>query len=168
MAIVFQKNCRNTFITMLYSSGLANANPVTAPSAKSVAFTIYGGVQPSAATIVSSWPSYYNTFLLHLSTGASIVQLLPGTVDLGISLTNSGIPTAQTSNAAGTATWAIIWGTQYNPLSYPTTIPNIKFLVVPVSDTSGTAPMRLASTTIASATAYTISDLSITAAGGLA
>jgi hypothetical protein len=37
-----------------------------------------------------------------------------------------------------------------------------------VSNTSGTAPLRMASTTILSATAYTVSDLSLTAAGGIA
>lgn len=169
MAVIFQKNMRNMFINAICNTGLANANPAASPPASiSVGFTIYGGTQPTAADIVANWPSYYNTFLLNLPTAANVYQPDASVVDIGVSLVNTGLPTSQTSNAAGTAEWAIMWGASYNPLSFPTTIPNIKFIVVPVSDTAGTAPLRLASTTIAAATSYTIADFSLTSAGGIA
>jgi hypothetical protein len=170
MAVIFQKNMRNMFINAICNTGLAGANPVNTPPASiDVTFTIYGGTQPTAADIVANWPSYYNTFLLNLPTAANVYQPNAGVVDTGVSLFNTGLPTSQTSNAAGTAEWAIMWGASgYDPLSHPTTIPDTKFIVVPVSNTSGTAPLRLASTTIAAATSYTIADFSLTSAGGIA
>ena len=169
MAIIFHKNIRNAFLYQTWWYGLVgNAAYVPAATPMPCAVTIYGGTQPSAATIAANWASYNTSFLLHLYTGAALGQPSADTVDTGVTVTLTTLPTAQTSNAAGTATWAILWGSALTQGNINAgTIPSTRFIVLPVSSTAGTAPLRMASTTIASSTAYTVADLSLTAAGGI-
>ena len=169
MAVIFHKNIRNGFLCNAWYYGLTGNVPIGTPSAKPCAITIYSGTQPSAASITASWATYNTSFLVHLYTSAALAQPSADVVDTGITITLSTLPTAQTSNLAGTASWAILWGSAFTQATVNgATIPSANFIVLPVSNTSGTAPLRMASTTILSATAYTVSDLSLTAAGGIA
>jgi hypothetical protein len=168
MAIIFYKNIRNGYIgsgLMQYMFGVAPYNP---GAAGTTSWTIFGGAQPTAADLITNWSSYYTTYLLNVYQSAAVYQPNPNTVDVGVSLLNYGTPTAATSFNAGTATWAIMWGGAASPAALAAgTIPSTTFMIVPVSSTSGTAPLRLASTTIAASTAYTIADFLLTAAGGI-
>lgn len=181
MAAIFQKNLRNTFIANTCSLMNSIYNPPnlsggaspTATLSWSGAITFWGGVQPSAADVKNNWvASYKTTYLLHLP-GLTLQGNNLTTPDVGILIVNSTSPTATTAFNSGTITWALIWNYgvtasdiasgSATPTSYP------KYIIVPVSDTSGTYPVRLPTLTVATgATTYTLGDVSITAGGGIA
>ena len=167
MAVIFHKNLRNAFICNPLMRGIFNVGGFSPGSPGGTAYTIFGGAQPTGADVVANWATYYTAYLLHLYQVAQVYQPGCATPDIGIALLNYGTPTAETSFNAGTATWAILWNGSPTPVTMASgTLPSASFMIVPVSDTSGTAPLRLASTTIAAATSYTISDFSLTAGGG--
>lgn len=177
MAIVFQKNVRNSFLNGGTILGLtyaaATANPFDNLSGNSVAVcvTFWGGVQPSAADLATNWISTYKTTaLLHL-VNFQIIQSNAKVANTGITVSNSGLPTAAAALNSGTVTWAVIWPSSFAasnisavtslPASYP------KHIITPVSDVAGSYPLRMANTVLVAGTSYSITDFSLTAAGGL-
>lgn len=104
-------------------------------------FTVYSGIQPTAQQVEANWTSYKssNSNCLAHYTGA-VFQFNSGTNTYYWTNTTSSI-TATALNS-GTATWAIIW--QNTPVDVSlTSIPSSgRFVVVPVTNTSGVGVIR--------------------------
>jgi len=148
---------------------LTNGSPDGAVNAS---ITIYGGTQPTAATIEANWANYNTSYLLHLPN-FSIQQPNAMTAGTGISIVNNGVPAVQPAANTGTATWAILWianiagGTATGQIG-GATLPETKFIILPVSNLTQTYPVRFQNTSITSGVSYTIGDLNILAGGGIA
>lgn len=109
--------------------------------------TIYGGVQPSAATVQADYAFYLNS-ANYLIYSNSLVVTEIDTNKLGANTISL------TANNSGTATWAILWnGTAPSAGS--------RFMIVPVSGIAGNGVVKLSSTTLVSGQTYTLSDLSL-------
>ena len=111
------------------------------------AFTVYSGAQPTAQTVESNWSNYKssNTICLaHYNSGVSF-SYNAGTLTYYFTNTLNSI----TTNAlhSGTATWAIIWNATTADVSLNSIPASSKFVVVPVSDTTGVGAIRYTSTT---------------------
>lgn len=129
--------------------------------------SVYSGVQPSAATIISGWAStYFNTHLAFWSA-VRLGQPNDATSD-GIQLTLTTATSAVTANASGTATWAVLWPSR--PTSLTSTIPSNAFMVLPAGITTTTSNVvQFENPTFVSGTSgYRISAFALTAAGGAA
>lgn len=141
-------------------------------AAVNAAITIYGGTQPTASAIEAGWANYNTSYLLHLPN-FSIQQPNASTAGTGISIVNNGLPAVQPAANTGTASWAILWianvaaGTATGQIG-GATLPETKFIILPVSDLSQTYPVRFQNTSMTSGASYTISDLNILAGGGIA
>lgn len=172
MAIIFQKNVRNNFQNSGFLAALIDSttqNGATSPQ-YATSFTIWGGVQPSSLDFAANYQSTYRlNYLVHLPN-MSIWQPNASVVDTGVTVTNYNIPTAATAPRSGTATWGVLWQSNLpeaqisaNPI--PTMYP--RYVIIPISDVSGTYPVRMLSTSISAGTSYSIADLTITSAGGI-
>lgn len=113
------------------------------------AFTVYSGVQPTAQTVASDWASYKSTnsiCLAHYNGANSTVALNFSYNDGTNSYYFTNPLSTVTVNAlnTGTASWAIIWiyGTYPIDVSLSSIPANSKFIVVPVTDTSGIGVIR--------------------------
>jgi hypothetical protein len=158
MAVIFHKNLRNLMIR----SG------IWSPGAYTYAITVYGGVQPSAATVSSGWSTtYYNTYLGHW-TSVPLTQPNEDVVDAGIQLTLSTVTSTITANASGTATWAIMWPN--NPSTLTSTIPNQQFIIVPagIRTTTKNVVQFTDPTFVSGTSGYRINSFALTATGGSA
>lgn len=143
-------------------------NALTNPTG-TVNVTVYGGTQPSAATILSGWTTYNTSFLFH-QPSIGIVQTAYSSDSVASKLTINGTPTAVTASNTGTATWAIVWvnggtaiaaGTGAGQISNAT-IPNTRFIVCPVTTTASvTGFVLLSSTSITSGTSATVNNFNI-------
>lgn len=132
--------------------------------------TVYGGTQPSAATVASNWTSYNSNFLCHFSAitptqpNADSLTAYPQSLQFSSSSTN-------TASNTGTATWCIIWSHSVATITAASlvgaTIPTTMFLVADVSDISGTGVVKLLSTSITSGSSYSVADFQIIAGGGV-
>lgn len=174
MTIIFQKNVRNNFMNAGFlctqfnrsvSEGAASINYLTS-------FTIWDGAQPSAADLFTNWTSTYKTsWLVHLSS-FNIWQPNASVADTGITATNFNLPVAAVAPRSGTATWGVLWSNSLSEASLTATTPAPqsypRYVIIPISDTSGTYPVRMLTTSISAGTSYSIVDLTITAAGGIA
>ena len=172
MAVIFQKNLRNTFLYCFNGAAMhGNYIPANAANGFLTALTIYGGMQPTAAQFYNGWysPGYNNSMLLHFSD-LTLYQPNATVADTGVALINSGTPDPVAATNTGTAAWAVLWNQPYTlgtlqgtnaPQSYP------KWVIIPISTLSGTLPIRMTSLSVGGST-YSIADFSITAAGGIA
>lgn len=178
MAVIFHKNMRNGFLNTAYMAvGGPNTTLAVAGLGIGSSATFYGGVQPTAAAFIAGWVSTYSSnMLLHLN-GANIYQPNAKTINTGIVLVNYGsLPTPTAALATGTTTWCVQWFANYGspptlaelianggpgPSGYP------KCIITPVSDTTGSAPVRFTNTSLVSGTSYTLADIQLTAAGGI-
>jgi hypothetical protein len=137
------------------SSFSSSKNPTA-----TVAVTVYSGVQPSAATITSSWASYNTTFLFH-QPGVTFTQPTWSSATLGGQLPMTASPTAVTAANSGTASWAIIWcnnvaaGTGAGQISNGT-IPNASFIVGGVTLATGNGLISVTDTNIVSGTSVSV------------
>lgn len=114
--------------------------------------TIYSGVQPTAAAIAAAWASYNSTqpsFLCHY-TGVIWVQALAGKAPFASINT---FPADATPTNNGTGTWAIIWPSNVLLAAMgDATIPNVDFIVGPVSLTDGDGIIKFDSVAFATST----------------
>lgn len=139
---------------------VAQATPSVVVSA-----TIYSGVQPSAATIFSSWASYNTSFLFH-QPSLTIIQPSWNSPTTGGILVLSGSPTAVTASNSGTASWAILWcsnvasGTGAGQISNAT-IPNANYIVGPVTLGSGKGIITMGDTNVVSGATVSILSASL-------
>ena len=131
------------------------------------AITLYGGSQPAADSVVSSWATYNTSFLVHWQ---NIPLINPAPSSSAPFLTNRTLPSAVAATNSGTASWAIVWagnpatGTAAGQISNAT-IPTTSFIIVPVSDVFGTGVLKLTTTTIVAATSYMFLDFTMKAGG---
>jgi hypothetical protein len=176
MAVIFHKNMRNGFLNTAYMA-VGGPNPTLAVAGLGIgsSATFYAGVQPTAADFIADWSTtYISNMLLHLD-GANIYQPNATTINTGVVLVNyASLPTPTAAIATGTTTWCVQWFANYgSPPTLADLITNggpsgyVKFIITPVSDTSGSAPVRFTNTSLVSGTSYTLADIQLTAAGGI-
>lgn len=153
---------------MIYSSSIRNLfigrgilNNISAPHA----ISIYQGTQPTAAAITAAWANYNSPaggLLVHY-VGATWTQPNANAAN-GIYMQLSTLPAAATPLDTGTATWAIMWASNVSQATVlGATLPNISFIVVPVSNTVTNGVIRFTSTAISTGVAVAIVDGSIAA-----
>lgn len=116
--------------------------------AQTCSVSVYSGVtQPTAAEIAADWASYRSTtanFLVHYAN-----QVSWSVNSLTYYFTNTSNTISANPLRAGTATWAIIWfGNVTDVQAAATSLPMSNFIVVPVSDTSGTGVIRYTDTAL--------------------
>lgn len=166
MAIIFYRSIRHSFLHMgIIRSGTGAAFNLTRST---FAITVYSGVQPSAATITSTWTSYNTTFLAHWpgvvlnQPNATVGIDSPQALQL---YTASGNATAANS---GTASWAIMWPTNPSQATISgASLPSTSFIVLPVSLVTGSGMIRFNDLTFTSGSSYAINDVNIRATGGV-
>lgn len=169
MALIYSPSISNMFVfrgilgavTSITTTGTGvNVQPTA-----SMSLTVYSGVQPSAATITSSWASYNTTYLFHLP-GVSYIQPLVNQIPAGGFITRANVPTAVTATNSGTASWAIVWcsnvaaGTAAGQIGNAT-IPNTNFIVGPVTLGNGNGIVTMNSLTVTSGVSTNILDSTI-------
>jgi hypothetical protein len=111
------------------------------------AVTIYSGVQPTAQTVESNWLTYKSSNTICLAHYNNMISFSYNIGTLTYYFTN--VSNTITTNAlhSGTATWAIIWNATTADVSLNSIPASSKFVVVPVSDTTGVGAIRYTSTT---------------------
>lgn len=147
MAIIIHPNIKQLYATVM-------ASLFAAPSS----ITIYSGAQPTAPQIIAAWPSYNTTnasFLLHYQ---SVTWGVPtGLTSIGVTT----FPPATLPTNTGVASWAILWMTSIAVGTMGTgTLPNLNFVVVPVSSAGGTGVVKFSDTAITTGTAVSLYDAS--------
>jgi hypothetical protein len=109
--------------------------------------TIYSGEQPTADTVAANWSSYRTTnasCITHIQTGITYGWNPATSTTFFTNVSGSITGTALNT---GTATWAILWDTTVTPVQAGlTTLPDERFLVVPVGTTSSNAVIRFTNT----------------------
>lgn len=155
MALIFSPS-----VTILMANGAVLQNLMPYGGQAATAITIYSGVQPSAATIVSNWSTYNSTnasLLVHFN---SIVWALAANNSSAVDVSTT--PSATPINT-GTATWAILWTNMAVTTAQLAsgTLPTPLFFVAPVSNINGTGIVRFTSNSMTSGTAVTIADAGI-------
>lgn len=144
MAITFNTNIASAYMGLGF-------NPIMIPT-NGASISVYSGARPTAATLASNWSSYNSntsSFLLPYfagGTNAWVFSSVSNSWALVPSLYNNFIGSILHT---GTATWAVIWGAYMTTISnYNTaTLPTTNFIVVDVSDSTGTGTLRLNNTT---------------------
>lgn len=163
MAILYYRTIRNLFLGggILFSATTRAAN-----ERATFAFTVFSGVQPSAATITSTWTNYNTTFLAHWQ-GIQVYQPSYSTTDAQSLSLYSGSSSSTAANS-GTASWAIMWPTNPSQATISgSTLPSTSFIVLPASALAGTGMIRFSNTSFVSGNSYTIDDINIAASGGV-
>ena len=125
--------------------------------------SIYSGVQPSAADILTNWSNYNSSntnFLAHYTdTTWYTPSEFPATPRLMI---NGGNVSATPINS-GLASWAILWCTNVGTAGVAgATIPTTYFVVVPVGDSTTNAILRFNDANLVAGTPVVIIDGTIT------
>lgn len=174
--MIYQKSLTGSLVCsgILKGMGLLDTDIITFVTNSTNAYgmtnvTVYGGVQPAAATIAASWATYNTSFLFH-QPSIYLLQSNYSTYAAAGKLVKSGTPTAVTAANTGTATWAIVWvnggtaiaaGTAAGQISNAT-IPSTQFIVCPVTTTAaGTGFVLLSSTSITSGVSSTVDNFNI-------
>lgn len=144
-----------------------STNSISVPATRSTpirAFTVYSGVQPTAQTVEASWTSYNSSNSICLahynSSAAPSYSYNSGT--LTYYFTNTSNTITATALNSGTATWAIIWMTDNADISLTSIPASGKFVVVPVTNTSGVGVIRYTNTTATQGSAFVPYDGGIT------
>lgn len=132
--------------------------------------SLHSGTQPTANTISENWTAYN-------WTNSSFLSLTPITISKwGNTGTYSASYQTGTGIRNGTAEWAVFMSVRANvnavgsPVSTSTyttssynlsSPPNSYFIVVPVSDSTGTGVVRLINPAISSGGVFTVTDISM-------
>jgi len=136
----------------------AIANQIAA-SATTVEVSVYSGAQPTPALFEANWSTAHNSsnasFLAHF-TGVALSQ--PGQAALLQIVLNTSTATPANS---GLALWAVIWGGAVSSNLAGATIPNDRYMIVPVSDANGSGVVRFNNNNLVSGTPVTIVDCTI-------
>jgi len=111
------------------------------------AMTIYSGAQPTAQTVESNWTAYKSSNTICLAHYNNMVSFQYNAPTRTYYFTNT--TSAITTNAlrSGTASWAIIWMATTADVSLNSIPASGKFVIVPVSDTTGVGAIRYTDTT---------------------
>lgn len=133
--------------------------------------TVYGGSQPTAATIAANWSNYRSSnasCLAHFVTGPT------WTYNAGTKTYYNASPLSTTNVFnTGTATWAICWTSVTNWSTFSgavsliqlssTTLPNNGgFTVVPVTSSTGIGVIRMTTDQIVPGTTATVTASGLT------
>lgn len=109
--------------------------------------TIYSGEQPTADAVAASWGTYRTTnasCIAHIQAAPTYYYNFPTSTTYFTAVLS---PVSSTALNTGTATWAILWDTVVTPVQAGlTTLPDERFLVVPVGTTSSNAIIRFTNT----------------------
>lgn len=170
MALIYSPSISNCFMLrgiMGAMSGVSLTSTFYQPQPNpTVAITVYSGTQPSAASITASWASYNTNYLFH-QPGVSYIMPNFQTAGAGAFLSRNNSPTAVTATNTGTASWCIIWcsnvaaGIGTGQIS-SSTIPNVNFIVGPVTLSTSTGLVTLTSLSVNGGTTATILDSTLT------
>jgi len=132
---------------VLWRQGLLHALGATAATvvgSANVSVWVFPGTMPTVANLQSNWSTIRSTALSTFTTTLQELQL-------GKYFIAPSLPQNVTVSQAGIATWALIVGDPTNAtnLATATTIaPNIDLVLVTVSDTAGTSPLKLNTTNL--------------------
>lgn len=114
----------------------------------SCALTIFPGAQPSGSAIAASWPTYSALYLQHWRT-AGYTQPNANTYGAGNYVSATTLPSISAAYRSGTATWGILWASDITEATIQgASLPATRYIIVPVTDISGTGVIKLSSTTI--------------------
>jgi hypothetical protein len=146
---------------MLFSPSLRNlfiGRGLQAGFSASSAISVYSGVQPTAAQIAASWPTYASTNASFLAHYVGAVWTQPSN---GILLQLTVPPTVNATNT-GTGTWCIVWSSNVLAATVAlSTLPSTAFIVGPVSDSVGQGIVRFTSLSFTAGVSNVILDGSI-------
>lgn len=121
--------------------------PMNASGASGGSMTIYSGAQPTADDVAANWSNYRSSVascIAHIQTAPTYYFNAPTSTTY---FTNVSQSVSATALNTGTATWAILWDTTITPVQAGlTTLPDTRFLVVPVGTTSSNAIIRFTNT----------------------
>ena len=153
-----------TYSTQTYNRVTqAIITPVIPNTGLGGSMTIYSGAQPTADAVAASWSTYRTATancIAHIQTSPTWQTNSPTNTTFFTNV--SGAVTATALNT-GTATWAILWDTAITPIQAGlTTLPDERFLVVPVGTTSSNAIIRFTNTNFVPGNAVTPFDGGIT------
>lgn len=143
-------------------SGSSQTGTVSTRSTPARSFTVYSGVQPTAQQVEANWLSYKNSnsnCLAHYTTGVTF-SYNSGTLTYYFTNTTNSLTT--TALHSGTASWAIIWMATNVDVSLTTIPADGKFVVVPVTNTSGVGVIRYLDTSATALSAFTPYDGGLT------
>jgi hypothetical protein len=128
------------------------------------AVTVYSGTQPTAQTVEQNWLSYNssNSICLAHYTGSAGITFQYNAPTLTYFFTNPTNTITSTALNSGVATWAIIWMAQSVDISLLAVPASSKFVIVPVTDTSGVGVIRYLSATATQGQAFRPYDGGIT------
>jgi len=149
--------------TMLYS-GMWYYNLGGTGQARHIYCTVFPGVQPSAASIISSWSTYSALYLAHYIYSAGSAWVVYNESTEGTAFVASTQSPTATAFRTGTATWGIIWTNANGPSAASVqgaSLPLNTFIVAPVGNISSTDVIRLNSTSIVATTTTTLASIVI-------
>lgn len=159
--VTWNPRLRNVFVRNLFLPGIAAGSSYLQGTTNTLALTIYGGAQPSAADFATNWVStYQNNHLVHWQ---SAVVSIPNVGDeaLGIAAVCTTLPSAATAANTGTAAWGVCWKTNIAEASLSGALPDTVYMLYPVSGTGGSGIMKLTNTSISSGSSYLFEEYAI-------
>ena len=112
-------------------------------------WTVYSGVQPTAATVAAEWINYKSSNSICLAHYTNSLSFSYNSPTLTYYFTNVGASISTTALNSGTASWAILWlsGAVTDLQLSLSALPQPRFVVVPVTDTAGIGIIRYTSLT---------------------
>lgn len=154
------------FTNLFLYEGLYEVNLGGSSTNRYLYVTVFPGVQPSAASILSSWSTYSALYLAHFiyNSAGGAWTVYNSTTEGTAYISTTQSPTT-TAYRTGTATWGIIWTTGTNGPSEATvqgaSLPSTRFIVAPVGDFTSNDVIRLQSTSIVATTTATLNGVVI-------
>lgn len=151
------------FTNLFLYSALWNENIGGAGGSWRIYLTVFPGVQPSAASIISSWSTYSAQYLAHFTYASAGWTVYNQDTEGTAYLATTQSPTT-TAYRTGTATWGIIWTNQNGPSEATVqgaSLPGTSFIVAPVGDFTSNDVIRLQSTSIVATTTATLNSVVI-------
>ena len=119
--------------------------------------TVYAGVQPTAADFQANWATTYTSASADFLWHANGITFTMQTGNVKFIITSFPPATAPSNN--GTGAWAVLWNSAPSGANLASaTIPNTRFVVVPISITGGDGVLRFSSLTFNTGTPVTIID----------
>lgn len=151
------------FVNLFLWEGLWYANMGGTTNTQRLYITVFPGVQPSAASIISNWSTYSALYLAHFIYSAGSAWTVNNPSAEGTAYLTSTVSPTATAYRTGTATWGIIWS-QSAPSEATiqgASLPSTLFIVAPVGDFTSSDVIRLQSTSIVATTTATLNSVVI-------
>lgn len=151
-------------VNLILNRGMYEFNIGGTSNTRYIYCTVFPGVQPSAASIISSWSTYSALYLAHYIYSAGSGWTLYNQDTEGTAYIATSQSPSATAYRTGTATWGIIWTRQNGPSEATiqgASLPGTSFIVAPVGNISSTDVIRLNSTSIVATTSTTLTSIVI-------